>query len=193
MTNTTRKGRGQLVLLAAVFFGPLLLAFVFYYGDMGWRPASSTENGELITPPPLLPDLSLRSDPGLESPRLRGKWSLIMLGNGGCDEVCVDRLYQTRQVHKALSGDRDRVQRVFFVTGGILDAGFIEREHPGLVVIDSDAPIAVALLDAIGTYEPGDVFLADPVGNLIMRFPRDTGMSGIHTDLKQLLKFSRIG
>jgi len=26
-----------------------------------------------------------------------------------------------------------------------------------------------------------------------MRFPPDTGMSGIHTDLKQLLKLSRIG
>lgn len=41
--------------------------------------------------------------------------------------------------------------------------------------------------------EPDDIFLAGPIGKLILRFPRDTGMKGIHTDLKQLLKLSRIG
>ena len=195
MTDPIRKGRRQLLLLASVFFGPLLIAFVFYYGDIGWRPVNSTENGQLITPPRLLPDMALLSNTSDGSPRFRGKWSLIMLGDGDCDTTCLTRLYETRQVRKALGRDRDRVQRVFYVTGGTLDADFIEHEHPGLVVIETNAPIAKVLLEAVtdGNREPGDIFLADPIGNLIMRFPRDTDMKGIHTDLKQLLKLSRIG
>jgi len=195
MTDQIRKGRRQLILLASVFLGPLLIAFVFYYGDIGWRPVNSTENGQLITPPRLLPDMPLLSDTSSESPRFRGKWSLIMLEDGDCGATCITRLYETRQVRIALSRDRDRVQRIFYVTGGTLDADFIKREHPGLVVIDTNAPIAKALLDAVtdGNREPGDIFLADPIGNLMMRFPRDTDMKGIHTDLKRLLKLSRIG
>jgi hypothetical protein len=195
MTDPISKGRRQLILLASVFFGPLLFAFVFYYGDIGWRPLNSTENGQLISPPRLLPDIALRPDTNGESPKFRGKWSLIMLGDGDCDETCFTRLYETRQVRKALSRDRDRVQRVFYLTGGTLDPEFIKREHPGLVIIETDAPIAKALLEAVsdGNREPGDIFLADPIGNLIMRFPRDTDMREIHTDLKQILKLSRIG
>jgi len=193
MTNAIRKGRRQLILLASVFLGPLLIAFVFYYGDIGWRPIDSTENGQLITPPRLLPDIALLPNTNGESPIFRGKWSLIIFGEGDCDANCRTRLYETRQVRKALSRDRDRVQRVFFVTDGTLDAEFIDTEHPELVVIEKSAPIAKALSDAVINREPGDVFLVDPIGNLIMRFPRDTDMKGIHTDLKQLLKLSRIG
>ena len=193
MTTPQSKGRQQLVLLAAVFLGPLLIAFVLYYGEIGWQPDNTTENGELIVPPPLLPDWQIDPDPTAESPRFRGKWSLIMVGSGDCDPTCEKRLYETRQVRKALNRDRDRVQRVFQVTDGQLDAEFIRLEHPGLIILEPDSPLSNELTEAIGDYSAGDVFLADPIGNLIMRFPRDIGMNGMHTDLKQLLKFSRIG
>jgi hypothetical protein len=37
------------------------------------------------------------------------------------------------------------------------------------------------------------VFIADPLGNLVMRFPAGTGMKDLHKDLALLLKASRIG
>ena len=193
MSDPIRKGRQQLILLASVFLGPLLVAFVFYYGEIGWRPESSTANGQLINPPRLLPDMPLLPNATGESPRFRGKWSLVIFGDGDCDENCRTRLHETRQVRKVLNRDQDRVQRVLYVTGGSLDTDFIKTEHPGLVVIEKNAPVAKALLEAISDRQSGDVFLVDPIGNLMMRFPRDTGMKGIHTDLKQLLKLSRIG
>jgi len=193
MSDPIRKGRQQLILLASVFLGPLLIAFVFFYGEIGWRPVSSTANGQLINPPRLLPDMALLPNENGESPRFHGKWSLVIFGDGDCDENCRTRLHETRQVRKVLNRDQDRVQRVLYVTGGSLDTDFIKTEHPGLVVIEKNAPVAKALLEAISNRQSGDVFLVDPIGNLMMRFPRDTGMKGIHTDLKQLLKLSRIG
>ena len=35
MSDPIRKGRQQLILLASVFLGPLLIAFVFFYGEIG--------------------------------------------------------------------------------------------------------------------------------------------------------------
>ena len=45
-----RRGRRQLVVLAALFFVPLAVAFWLYYGPHGWRPAGGTNKGELIDP-----------------------------------------------------------------------------------------------------------------------------------------------
>src|SRR5687768_5402523 len=44
------RTRKQVWLLVGVFFAPLLLAFLLYYG-VGLRPSGSTNHGDLITPP----------------------------------------------------------------------------------------------------------------------------------------------
>ena len=45
-----RRGRRQLLALAAIFFVPLAVAFWLYYGPGGWRPAGGTNKGDLIDP-----------------------------------------------------------------------------------------------------------------------------------------------
>ena len=37
------------------------------------------------------------------------------------------------------------------------------------------------------------IYLVDPLGNLMMRFPRDPDPARMIKDLKRLLKYSRIG
>jgi hypothetical protein len=49
------------------------------------------------------------------------------------------------------------------------------------------------VLAALGEFAEGDVFIVDPLGNLVMRFPAGTTMKDIHTDLELLLKASQIG
>jgi len=46
---------------------------------------------------------------------------------------------------------------------------------------------------AVGDFAAGDVYLVDPLGNLMMHFPKQTGMQGMQEDLKRLLRVSRIG
>jgi len=64
-----------LALLAALFFLPLLLAFITYYGSP-WRPARHVNHGLLISPPVVLPQV-LVPDPW------HGHWSLVYIGAGG--------------------------------------------------------------------------------------------------------------
>src|SRR5687768_12757427 len=106
-----RRSRTQLWVLIGLFFVPLLAAFVIYYG-MGWRPAGGTNRGDLISPARPLDTGVLLSpqDQPLEEDLLKGKWSLVYIGNGSCDARCREALTLMRQSRLALNDDASRVQ-----------------------------------------------------------------------------------
>ena len=191
MTEQQNTGRKQFLLLGLFFLGPLVLAFIIYYG-FDWRPAGSTEHGELLKSPVVLPDLDLGEGRAGELPKFRRRWSLIVLMDDGCDDVCQAVLYETRQVRKALSRERDRTQRVMLIAGEF-DRATVELQHPDLIILTEGTPTAEIVDSAFADLDRSYIYLADPLGNLMMRFPRDTAMKEIHTDLKKLLKRSRIG
>ena len=47
--------------------------------------------------------------------------------------------------------------------------------------------------DIVGPYEPGQIFMIDPLGNLMMSYPPGTDMGNVRKDLAHLLKLSGIG
>jgi hypothetical protein len=193
MNDAARKGRRTLLLLAVVFLGPMAVAMALYFTGFQWRPAGTTQNGVLYQPARPMPDaiMTLPGEP-VRTAMLRGKWTLIYVGPGACDPTCRQALVEMRQVRRALGRDMDRVQRLYLVTEGSADTGVLAAEHAGLGVIAGDSGVA-ALTGIIGTGGPGEIFLADPLGNLVMRYPAGTGMKGIHGDLKHLLTISTIG
>ena len=184
------RGRRILVLMAFVFLGPLAVAFALYYGDI-WKPTGMAVNGLLIEPPRPLPTDSLIT--GADEPRFRDLWTLVMVEPGDCDEVCRKALVESRQVRRALGKERDRVQRVWLVSEGTADARFLAEEHPYLATVPANEPRLAPVLAIIGEVAPGEVLVVDPLGNLMMRFPPGTTMRAMDTDLKKLLKISRIG
>jgi len=199
--NAVRRGRRQLLLLAAIFFVPLAIAFWMYYGPTGWRPSGDASKGDLIDPARPLAALALTTADGGQTPPdfLRGKWSLVYVGDGLCDDRCRKALYLTRQSRLALNKDMDRVQRVFLVTGRCCDRGFLAQEHPDLVVARVDNDAAAALLEPFPTYggvplaDAGRIFIVDPLGNLLMSYAPTAPDKALLTDMKKLLRLSHIG
>ena len=194
------RSRSQLWILVAIFFAPLLVAFVLYYGLDGWRPAGSTNHGELIQPPVQVPEAALTEPRGGEHPTdlLRGQWTLVYIGHGACDARCKEALTLMRQTRLALNDDMARVQRLFLVTDGCCEDTYLENEHAGLLVAELDERArAVESVFAGATPEPlvdaGRIYIVDPHGNLMMSYARDTEPKGLLTDLKKLLKLSHIG
>ena len=99
--HTPTSGRGVLIGLAALFFVPLVGAFWLYYSG-GWRPAGSTNHGELISPAkPLAESNFLKADGSpAQAELLRGKWTLLYIGDGSCDTPCRETLW-TMQIGRA--------------------------------------------------------------------------------------------
>lgn len=184
-----------LALLAVLFFGPFLAAVLLYfYGGDRFRPDGSTAHGILIAEPRTLPagTGAVAGDPAA---RFDGKWSLIFVHRGACGPDCTDSLQRTRQVRRALGREDMRVQRfwVAAAAAGGPDPGTLAREHPDLVVVDDSDPALAGILATLGEFQDGDVFLADPLGNVMMRFPAGSSMKDMHKDLSLLLKASQIG
>jgi len=192
MTRNPSAGRLKLVAIALVFLGPLAAAFALYYLGDGWRPAATTEHGVLLAPVTLPDDpLTVLENGGIV--RFRSRWSVVHIGGGACGPVCRKALYRTRQVRRSMGRDAARLQRIFVVRDGAPDEAFFADEHPDLAVATGDSPGHRALLSAVGETGQGDIYLVDPIGNLMMRFPRDTEMKDIKKDLVRLLRLSRIG
>ena len=193
-----RRSWTQIWILVALFFAPLALAFLLYYGA-GWRPGGSTSHGDLIHPARPLPAVSLTTASGaaLDANALRGKWTLLYAGDGACDARCREALILTRQTRLALGDDMARVQRVFLATAHCCDNEYLEREHPGLITADADDPGARALLatfpDSDRVAALGRIYVVDPLGNLMMSYAPDAPRRGLLDDMKKLLKLSHIG
>jgi len=199
--DTVRRGRRQLLGLAALFFVPLAIAFWLYYGPTSWRPSGGTNKGELIEPARPLPAASLRRPDGSRtgSEFLRGTWTLLFVGDGACDARCRKALYLTRQSRVALNKDIERVQRVFLVTDHCCDRAFLAAEHPDLVVALLEGPEGTSLLGAFPVYggvapaTAGRLYVVDPLGNLMMSYAPDAPDKALLTDLQKLLRLSHIG
>lgn len=188
MTETARPPtqRRTLLILLTVFFLPLAASFILYYG-LGWRPAVGSNHGELLKPMRQLP-------PAAKA--LEGKWALVYVGDGACaTEECRHALFIARQTHVLLNRDMDRMQRALLATGNCCDTDFLDTEHKGIQVIDVSDPAASAELAS--RLPPGDhatdLFVVDPLQNIVMRFDTRENPKGLLEDLKKLLKLSHIG
>jgi cytochrome oxidase Cu insertion factor (SCO1/SenC/PrrC family) len=192
------RQRRTLALIAVLFLLPVAASFYLYYVRTDWRPAGTTNHGELIEPPRTLPSVTLRSSDGsaIELPFEKG-WSLIYVGDGDCDARCREALYVMRQVRLALNRDSDRVQRIFLYRGDCCDVSYFSQ-HEGLMKLDLDTDVGGRLMRAFPSQgvhpaESGLIWLADPHGNLIMSYTSATDPKGMLEDLKRLLKLSHIG
>jgi hypothetical protein len=148
-----------------------------------------------------MPEVSLPKADGGETGTgfLHGKWTMLYVGDGSCDERCRKALHLTRQSRIALNKDMDRLQRVFLVTGNCCDRAFLAQEHPDLLVALLAGPDAARLLEPIPAYgdgpagSAGRIYLVDPLGNLLMSYSAAAPDKALLTDLKKLLRLSHIG
>ena len=200
--NPRQARVNRLILLAMVglFVLPLIVATALYVA--GWKPGHTVNYGVLVQPAQPLPDMALQTLQG-KSVRLsdfRGRWTLVYFGSSACPDACLRNLYDMRQVRLALGVHRERVRRIFVLTD-LADANRLRyklRDYPGMVVIAGPARNVARLtrqFDARRTTpqdQPG-VYLVDPLGNLIMRYPAHADPDGMLDDLTRLLRYSWVG
>ncbi|MDG1462617.1 MAG: hypothetical protein P8R04_03530 [Gammaproteobacteria bacterium] len=191
MNERQKSGRKAFLLINFLFFGPLAIAIIIY-ATSGWRPDGSTEKGEFLSPPVTIPDITFQEATDREPRKhLRGVWNVVYAGPGECAELCQSRLVDARQMRLSFGKDAGRVQQVFLVDSGSIDTSYITLEHPKLQVVT--AGNATAQLAVLKNYQPGDLYIVDPIGNVILKYRADITIADIKKDLKKLLKLSQIG
>ena len=186
-----RSGRIKLLAMAIFFAIPVVAGYVAYFFD--FVPRGSGNYGTLLPTRPLS-DATLRDADGrpFRVSELRGKWLLVQFDSGACDAYCERKLYFMRQVRKALGRDTGRVERLWMVTDDRVTEPRLLEAFEGTRRASAPAGGFAAEFPA-EVSRTDHIYVVDPLGNLMMRFPRDPDPSKMLKDLQRLLKLSGIG
>jgi len=185
--ETRTSSRRKLVLLAAIAFVPLFIAYGLFFFAPDWKPEGTKNHGQLIQPP--------LDATELETPTRQ--WSLLVMSGPECDARCSERLYLTRQIHTALGKDADRLVRRWVRSTPVNPSNWasLKAEHP-----DLEPWISETLERTLSDYASAElsgmrvhVFLADPLGNIMMAYPESEVGKPLLEDLRLLLKLSKLG
>ena len=174
----------------AIMIAPIALSYMLFF----WGSPSGTVNyGELIEVK-ILPDIALRKTDGetFNISQLRGKWIMLTVDSGACNEACRKKLYFMRQVRLMQKTEIDRIERIWLIDDAKIPENGIIKDFKGTVLINAkDSEILKEIPAKLSQRD--HIYMIDPLGNLMMRFPKDVNPSLMAKDLKRLLKVSQIG
>lgn len=196
-SRRTRAGRLKMLAVLAVCAAPVIASYFTYYVV---RPEARRNFGELIEPQRPLPQLNASTLDGMPVPlpSLRGQWLIVSVGGGACDAACEKSLYLQRQLREGLGKDKDRVDWVWLVDDNAPVRPSLMPALAQATVLRVDRPqIARWLAPAPGRLLPDHLYLVDPMGHWMMRFPApgdaqlDTAAAkNIKRDLERVLRAS---
>ena len=198
----TRRGRRTFWLLLLVCLAPVIASYLTFYVI---KPEKRNNYGTIIDArthevPPTLAAATLDGRPQpLDT--FKGKWVLLVAAPAACPDACQKQLFAMRQLRTMQGKEMDRIERVWLITDRQpLDTMTI-RTFDGTHMLRAD-PQAIAgwlPVDA-GTALVDHIYVIDPLGHLMMAFPKDADpsrtyehMKKVSRDINKLLKASSIG
>ncbi|WP_082491142.1 redoxin domain-containing protein [Duganella sp. Leaf126] len=200
-TKQTARGRWKLLLVIAVCAAPLLASYFMYY--VVKPQGGQTNYGTLLDPRQYpIPAMASRQLDGSPASLAdyRGKWIMLKVGPSDCRQDCQDQLFAMRQLRTMQGKAMDRIERVWLITDEApLDTMLIRVNDGTRMLRAPAATVAHWLPVEQGAAAASYVYLIDPLGNLMMRFPQgavssDTARAArVSKDLAKLLKASAIG
>lgn len=189
-TKGGAPGRWVPAAILLVCVAPLVTAYLVYGL---WPPARQMNYGELINPLPLPREKLAHVDGrAFELSELKGRWVMVQVDEARCAEACRAKLYQMRQVRLTQGRDVQRIERLWLVADDAPVAQSLVESYAGTHIVRARDSMLLAQFSA-GHDARDHIYLVDPLGNLMLRFPRNADPSRMKKDLERLLKVSWVG
>ncbi len=190
----TARGRLKMLLVLLVCAAPVIASYLAYFVI---RPEGRTNYATLILPqrewPATLPLADLNGAP-VDRAALRGNWTLLVVGGGGCDARCEKNLWLVRQLREAMGRDKDRIDKLWIVDDTVQPRAevlaAIGQGAPTRVLRAPRAALAAWLEPAPGHALEEHLYLVDPLGMWMMRAPAEPDAGRFKRDLERLLRAS---
>lgn len=203
MSGTSRSGKRTLLLVFLVCFIPVVLAYAAY----ATRFFEGRNNyGALIDPQldvPFALDATLLGGESFDMGQLKGKWILFQVASGRCDESCQQMMFYQRQIRTSTGKEQGRLERVVFLIDDEPLETMVLRQFDGVHFVRVKPEQIAGWLPLPSGQNPSTpeglqqlqqhVFMADPLGHLMMRFPAQPDWAKVRKDISKLLWASKIG
>jgi hypothetical protein len=184
-----RKSRRTIILLLVAMCAPFIASYLLYFWEV--RPAS-INYGELLPVKPVAgTGLNLLDDTIFRIRQLRGKWVLLSVDSGKCDEQCRKKLYYMRQVRLVQNKEMNRIERLWLIDDDKAPDPQIFKEYKDSWFVNAKNSEILGAIPA-KVSQRDHIYLIDPMGNLMMRFPKDPVPAKMVKDLKRLLQVSQM-
>ena len=192
--SRTASGRWKLLFILAVCAAPVIASYLMFYVV---RPVARSNYATLIEPARALPaDLPLTDLDGraVAPSSLHGQWLLVAVGPAACDQRCERRLLAQRQLREMTGRDRDRIDKVWLVTDEAplrpeLRTAFAAAPATQVLRVPA-AALQKWLQPAAGESLESHLYVVDPMGQWMMRAPRDVKPEKFKRDIDKLLRAS---
>ena len=195
------KSRRTLLLIVSLFFAPVLIAVVFYQFPAIVALTGQKNHGNLIQPAVPLQD-SRFITPDFDTLDIRffeGHWTFVIVASDACEADCEERLYKTRQARLATGKDMEKVQRLLVLPRHGAKPDNQDLQHPDLLIASpADDAWQMTLESALAAAAIANndnidqIYLIDPLGNLMMAYPDTIAGNLILKDLQRLVRVSWI-
>lgn len=181
----TKHPKLVLILLTVILLGPFCFAVMLIQkGNIHQFRLSN--HGDLITPPKDIHEIET-----LQNQKLDGKWWLVYVPSEKCELSCEGVLYDMRQIKTALGKDSERLGKLLITQTSCNKYcdKYLKQNASQLVKIK----LSVQEHSRLFNNTADGLYIIDPRGYLMMHYEIDTPPKDILTDLKRLLKISKIG
>lgn len=178
------SGQRALLLTLLIFLMPILIGGGLHL--VGWRPAQTSNHGELVQPPRAVPLAALGAEVAAKA---GGKWLLVIAGDDSCTADCLALAGHTRAVQVSLNREMGRVRRLVLAAAPTPELTTLQAQQPDLLVAAPDQ----AWRNTLAAGSRHRLFVVDPAGNLMMQYAPEADPKGVRADLERLLKSSWIG
>lgn len=181
-----RRNRFTLLALLGLFFVPILIAMWINY--TGQRATPTSQHGELLQPRPDLRALSPRLVDGSRyhwAPQTR-MWRIAVAPPAGCGQACDKLAGQLDTVWRLFGRNADHVEILWLCPAGACAAPEA-LPAAGLRVVAHNPALRAKLPRAVAT-DGVPVYVIDPYGYVVLRYPPGFDPAGLRADLAKLLK-----
>lgn len=169
---------------------PVVAYFMYFTGIM---PDARMNNGTLIEPEEL-PELALKTNNGqtFDISANKGKWTLLMLADSSCDDLCKKNIYLMRQVRTSLGKDSHNTERLLIMTDTVMPENLTEflRDYPAMPVVtgsQSDMQTLNIFFTSVAGESMNKIFIIDPKGKVMMHYQPELQPKDLLGDLKRLI------
>ena len=183
------SSRAKMLLVVAIFALPIAASYLAYH-TLDLKPTGNY--GELLLPPAQITQqpFTRRDGAAFRFEDLRGKWVIVASDSGACPTDCRDKLDIVRRTRLALGREASRVARVFVVDDLAVPDAAALAPFEGMEIARTPAGLQ---LPPGATNDRAHIYLVDPLGNVMLRWPARAEAKRMLQDLKRLLKASQVG
>ena len=179
--------RAKVLMIIGGFALPIVASFLVYtFG----HPRPTGNYGELLLPPDAVTAAPFATADGRDFrfASLAGRWIIVAGDRAPCEAACRAKLVAVRQVRLAVGREAERVATVAVLDGPPPDAA-LRAAFPDMVFVRPAQPQPARA----PTADAGRIYLVDPHGNVMMRWPAQPDLKRMKGDLDRLLRASQIG